>query len=121
MRALAKWILKNPKLSAGIMGGTGLGVGIGGTALAKPYIDEAISDQAIDSLLSNAENELNATVQFAQDHPTAASLALGGSALLGQKVRNFLEPNEDPFSKRIGEYAALSKVMGQPPNARRSR
>lgn len=76
-----QWLKANKKGIGMAAGGTALAAG--GAAVAEPYIDDYMTDQALGSVGRNMKRGVVDAIEFAEEHPYITAAALGGSGMLG--------------------------------------
>jgi hypothetical protein len=79
-----KWLQANKKGLALGAGGTALAAG--GAMAAAPYVDDFMTERAIDSIQDNIKSGLVDALDFAEEHPYVTAAALGGAGMLGSKL-----------------------------------
>lgn len=75
---------------------------IGGYEVAKPHIDDFVTDQALKSIGRNVKRSAVDTLDFAEKHPYTVAALVGGSGMAGAAL------GEDGFSNAFNAVSPLN-------------
>lgn len=128
MRALGKFLLQQAdnlapgaaqflskyKVPLGVAGGAA--GAYGASKVAEPYVDEFMTNRAIEGIGGELGRGLEATEQFGEEHPMALAALLGGGALAGKALGG-----GDPQGINLNTILGATQEQGMPPQHRRRR
>lgn len=108
--SLAAWMAKNgPELAKfakankpALAAAAAVPATVGAYEVAKPHIDDFMTDQAMKSIGRKVKRSAIDTIDFAEEHPYTVAALMGGSGMAGAAL------GEDGFSNAFNSVSPLA-------------